>query len=114
MLASQRFLSYGAVPILERDTDIEIDKDRELDNGSFTPAILGRYQNVFLSDREQAELQTEFPTIWQEYIERLSEYMVSTGKTYKNHAATIRRWAAEDRRKGKIIPDYTHEEGESL
>ena len=101
-------------PILERDTDIEIDKDKELEKGCFAPAVLGRYQNVFLSDREQAELQTEFPTIWQEYIERLSEYMVSTGKTYKNHAATIRRWAAEDRRKGKIIPDYTHEEGESL
>ena len=31
----------------------------------------------------------------------MSEYMASTGKTYKSHAATIRRWAKEARRKGK-------------
>ena len=74
----------------------------------------GRYQNVFLSDMEIAELQTELPNLWQQYVEKLSEYMASTGKTYKNHAATIRRWAAEDRRKGKTIPDYTYKEGESL
>ena len=104
-------------PILERDTDIEIDKDRELDNGSFTPAILGRYQNVFLSDREQAELQTEFPTVWREYIERLSEYMASTGKTYKSHAATIRRWIADDRRKAAPAVrnrDYSVSEGDTV
>ena len=74
----------------------------------------GRYQNVFLSDTEIAELQTELPDLWQQYVEKLSEYMASTGKAYKNHAATIRRWAAEDRRKGKTIPDYTYKEGESL
>ena len=101
-------------PILEKEKDIEIDKDRELKKGDFTPAVLGRYQNVFLSDQERIELQTEFPAVWQEYVERLSEYMASTGKTYQNHAATIRRWAAEDRRKGKNIPDYTYKEGESL
>ena len=74
----------------------------------------GRYQNVFLSDTEIAELQAELPGLWQQYVEKLSEYMASTGKTHKNHAATIRRWAAEDRRKGKNIPDYTYKEGESL
>ena len=74
----------------------------------------GRYQNVFLSDTEIAELQAELPDLWQQYVEKLSEYMASTGMTYKNHAATIRRWAAEDRRKGKNIPDYTYKEGESL
>ena len=101
-------------PILEKEKDIEIDKDRELKKGDFTPAVLGRYQNIFLSDQERLELQTEFPAVWQEYVERLSEYMASTGKTYQNHAATIRRWAAEDRRKGKTIPDYTYKEGDSL
>ncbi len=74
----------------------------------------GRYQNIFLSDTEITELQAELPDLWQQYVEKLSEYMASTGKTYKNHAATIRRWAAEDRRKGKNIPDYTYKEGESL
>ena len=60
--------------------------------------IFGRYGNVFLTEAEVAELQADFPTAWQEYIERLSEYIASTGKTYKNHTATIRRWATEDRR----------------
>ncbi len=76
-------------------------------------AVLGRYQNVLLSDTELSELQAELPAVWQQYVERLSEYMASTGRTYKNHAATIRRWAAEDRRKGGI-PDYSYKEGESL
>ena len=74
----------------------------------------GRYENVFLSDTEITELRAELPALWQQYVEKLSEYMASTGKTYQNHAATIRRWAAEDRRKGKSIPNYTYEEGESL
>ena len=76
--------------------------------------VHGRYQNVFLSDMEIAELQAELPDLWQQFVEKLSEYMASTGKAYKNHAATIRRWAAEDRRKGKNIPDYTYKEDESL
>jgi hypothetical protein len=76
--------------------------------------ILGRYGNVFLTEAEVAELQADFPSVWQEYIERLSEYMASTGKTYKSHAATIRRWAKEDRRKGKGVSDYSCKEGESL
>ena len=74
----------------------------------------GRYGNIFLTEAEVTELQTDFPAVWQEYIERLSEYMASTGKTYKSHAATIRRWAKEDRRKGKGISDYSCKEGESL
>ena len=76
--------------------------------------VRGRYENVFLTEAEVAELQADFPTVWQEYIERLSEYMASTGKTYKSHAATIRRWAKEDRRKGKGVSDYSCKEGESL
>ena len=77
--------------------------------------IFGRYENVFLTEAEVAKLQADFSTVWQEYIERLSEYMASTGKTYKSHAATIRRWAKEDRRKGKGgISDYSCKEDESL
>ena len=34
-----------------------------------------------------SELQAEIPDLWKSYVERLSEYMASTGKTYKNHAA---------------------------
>ena len=81
------------------------------------PAPFGRYENVFLSEKELAELQEELPGKWEYYIDRLSGYIASSGKKYKNHAATIRRWAADDRAKGKPkkgIPDYSYKEGESL
>ncbi len=45
-------------------------------------------------------MQASFPTVWGQYIEKLSEYMASTGKRYQSHAATIRRWAGEDAKKG--------------
>ena len=56
----------------------------------------GEYSNVLLSNTDLAELKSEFPNEWQERIERLSAYMASTGKTYKNHLATIRNWARRD------------------
>jgi predicted phage replisome organizer len=93
-----------------RDKSIE---NRECDS---TPAY-GRYKNVFLSDGELTELQTELPTLCQTYIDRLSEYMASTGKQYQNHAATIRRWAAEDRKKAAPPArnrDYSVKEDETV
>ncbi len=56
----------------------------------------GAYDNVLLSDEEMAKLKAEFPEDWQQRIERLSEYIASTGKTYKSHLATIRAWAKKD------------------
>ena len=93
------------------------DRDREIKSGQTARTPLGRYENVFLSEKELAELQTELPGKWEYYIDRLSGYIASTGKKYKNHAATIRRWAADDKAKGKPkkgIPDYSCKEGESL
>lgn len=56
----------------------------------------GEYSNVLLSDTDLAKLKSEFPNEWRERIERLSAYMASTGKSYKNHLATIRNWARRD------------------
>lgn len=55
----------------------------------------GEYSNVLLSDTDMEKLKSEFPD-WQARIERLSSYMASTGKSYKNHLATIRNWARKD------------------
>ena len=83
-------------PEIELEKEIEI--KREIEKGQ--PArTYGRYQNVFLTDEELADLQASFPTVWGQYIEKLSEYMASTGKRYQSHVATIRRWASEDARK---------------
>lgn len=61
----------------------------------------GEYQNVLLSDSDMVKLKTEFPNDWQERIERLSGYMESMGKSYKNHLATIRNWARSDKNRFK-------------
>ena len=69
------------------------------------------------ADTELSELKAELPDKWEYYIDRLSGYIASTGRKYKNHAATIRRWAADDTAKAapkKGIPDYSYKEGESL
>ena len=103
-----------------RDKRLDI-RDKSIENREGERArAFGRYKNVFLTDAELAELQAEFPTVWENYVEKLSAYMESTGKTYKSHAATIRRWAVEDSRKatggkqGGGLPDYSYKEGESL
>lgn len=57
----------------------------------------GEYNNILLSDEELSKLKAEFPQDWKNRIERLSEYIASTGKPYKSHLATIRAWAKKDR-----------------
>jgi Asp-tRNA(Asn)/Glu-tRNA(Gln) amidotransferase C subunit len=56
------------------------------------------YKNVLLSDEDLEKLKTEFSD-WEQRIERLSEYIASAGKSYKNHLATIRSWARKDKDK---------------
>ena len=100
------------------EIEIELEKEikREIEKGHPAPAY-GRYQNVFLTDEELADLQASFPTVWGQYIEKLSEYMASTGKRYQSHAATIRRWTGEDAKK-TVTPsrnrDYSVKEDETV
>ena len=57
----------------------------------------GEYNNVLLTDEELSKLQDKIPN-WQDFIERLSCYVASTGKRYKSHYATLLNWY---RREGK-------------
>ena len=84
----------------EKEKNIEEEKEIEEKKKEEKPARVkeprhqyGEYKNVLLSDTELAKLQAEFPTDWQQRIEKLSAYMKSTGKVYKDHLATIRNWA---------------------
>jgi hypothetical protein len=72
----------------------------------------GSYQNVFLTAEELSALQSEVPH-YQEYIEKLSRYMASSGKQYANHAATIRSWALQDH-PAPVRRTYECKEDESL
>lgn len=57
----------------------------------------GEYNNVLLTDEELMKLKEKIPN-WQDFIERLSCYVASTGKRYKSHYATLLNWY---RREGK-------------
>ena len=72
----------------------------------------GSYQNVFLTTEELSALQSEV-LYYQEYIEKLSRYMASSGKQYANHAATIRSWALQDH-PAPVRRTYECKEDESL
>ena len=61
-------------PEIEIEIEKEIEIKREIEKGRSARAY-GRYQNVFLTDEEMADLQASFPTVWGQYIEKLSEYL---------------------------------------
>ena len=109
---------------IERELEIEKEIEREkqqaaVDNGQPAPAAYGKYKNVLLTKQEHDELKADFPTEYKDYIERLSQYIASSGKRYLSHAATIRYWITTDwaktgKKKGGGLPDYSYKEGESL
>ena len=103
----------------ERVSKESIRKDQKKETAPPSRHRYGMYQNVLLSDAELEKLRIEFPADYQNRIERLSEYIASSGKHYKNHLATIRSWAKRDgTKKAKAVAyshdKYRYEEGESL
>ncbi len=80
------------------------------------PAPFGRYENIFLSEAEYAELAAEYPGRLERLIEEMSGYLAANGKEYQNYAAALRRWADKDKKEApkRGIPNYTFKEGESL
>ena len=91
----------------------EIKKNHLTIRGSKEPrSPYGTFQNVFLSETELENIRQTIPD-WQDYMERLSGYMASTGKQYQNHAATIIRWARQDHPVSRQR-NYESEEYETL
>ncbi len=91
----------------------EIKKNHLTIRGSKEPrSPYGTFQNVFLSETELEDIRQTIPD-WQDYMERLSGYMASTGKQYQNHAATIIRWARQDHPVSRQR-NYESEEYETL
>ena len=68
---------------------------------SFCENGLGTFQNVFLTDEDISDLQIKLNAQLDNYIERLSAYIKSTGKIYKDHKATILSWFYKDQGKSK-------------
>ena len=88
----------------ESSTQVRIGKDRlgEVSEGHIRSSErhkYGEYQNVLLTDEQLEKLKTEFPDDYETRIQELSAYMRSTGKTYKDHLATIRNWARMEKQR---------------
>ena len=93
----------------ETQKDNDNDKDNDKDKDIFTPPLAGAsagerrygsYGLVRLTEEQHKALAAEFTDL-DERIRRLDEYMASTGKTYRNHAATIRSWARQERQEAQ-------------
>ena len=103
---------------IEKEKEKETEQEKEIEEAAPPPSPkpvrhkYGAYKNVLLSDEDYTKLQAEFPRDWSDRIERLSEYIASTGKSYKNHLATIRSWARKDKPKssGNVFKDMLEEE----
>ena len=101
----------------DAEAEAEADAEKEAVNKADKPLTrhkYGSYKNVLFTDEEYAKLQAEYPADYSERIERLSEYIASTGKSYKSHVATIRSWARKDGAKAGAMPSYGGEENWSL
>ena len=85
---------------IEKEIKTEIKKEREQKKKPPRHKY-GEYNNVLFTDADLEKLKAEFPNDWQQRIDRLSEYIASSGKTYSNHLATIRSWARKDKKEQK-------------
>ena len=86
------------------DTQVSIGKDsigKDSKDNKESRHKFGEYKNVLLTNEEFDKLQNEFPNDYFERIDKLSCYMKSTGKHYKDHLATIRNWARMDAERNK-------------
>lgn len=70
----------------------------------------GSYKNVMLTDEEYKEVKAKgFDYI----IEKMSAYLVSSGKTYKNHKATIDLWSQKEVKTIATSQGYDYESAKS-
>ncbi len=98
----------------QMDTQYSIGKD-SIDKDSidffykdYTNNKYGEFENVSLSESDIKKLQEKFPDDYLERIEKLSAYIDSTGKEYKNHYATIVLWSKNEA-KEEDLPIYPEE-----
>lgn len=80
----------------KKENKNRLEEEGEKENNKPIRHKYGEYGNVLLSDSDLEKLKEEFPFDWEDRIENLSAYIASTGKSYKNHLATIRNWARKD------------------
>ena len=94
---------YGEISRLE---EIEFNKKSAF---SYKEVLLPITQTLFFfTEKEIKELKEILGYQFENYIQRLSAYIQSTGKTYKDHKATILSWFYKDQgnKKSSNIPTW--------
>ena len=92
----------------------QIEKDKIL-----PPTPYGEYKNISLTDEEYQKLKDNLQGHTDTMIDKLSRYIESSGKTYKNHYVTILNWYEQDKEKlsqknnGRTYPT-NYEDSDSL
>lgn len=81
---------------IKKDKELKIDKKTKKDK-------YGKFNNVCLTQTELISLNTDYGTeLVKNTINELSLYMESTGKTYKNHCATIINFIKRNQEKERM------------
>ena len=96
--AMRAFMQLGLVAVQEDDIYYMPEIEQMTEKG-ILPCPYGKYGNVILTDRELETLKNDFPADYLSMIEHLSEYMEYSGRTYKNHLATMECWKRADLKK---------------
>ena len=79
---------------------VRIDKGRIEQGNQVTPFYFyGEYKNISLTDEEYQKLKDKLQGHTDTMIDKLSRYIESSGKTYKNHYVTILNWYEQDKEK---------------
>ncbi len=92
----------------DKESKRKIKKDKN-EGDAHTRAVFGEFRNVLLSETELSELRTRYPRFYEAKIERLSRYLASTGKTYRNHFATLLDWLQEDTAKEEPVQESSYD-----
>jgi len=79
---------------------VSIDEGRVEQGNQTTPfSFYGEYKNISLTDEEYQKLKEQLKERTDTMIDKLSRYIESRGKTYKNHYVTILNWYEQDKEK---------------
>ena len=105
---------------IEIDKEIDIELEKEGEKEKISPSLYGEYKNVSLTDEEYGKLKDKMQGHRDKMIEKLSTYMQSTGRNYKDHYATLVHWYEQDKgklkenSKSKVYTFEDYDKGEHL
>ena len=104
--------------VTDTETDTDIPKGIYKKAGKPAKHKYGEYQHVLLTDEEREKLADEYgEETLTKCIRKLDEYIEETGKRYKSHYLTIRRWVVDavrrnaPKRGSNIFLDMMEDEG---